>query len=130
MTSIVHPPGQIPVMEEQFQFKETHETRWSYGNIGSITKIFTASRMGCPLTMLQWQLKRFNLRLASYASNAEGSLKLLCDSCNKFMIMSIRKNPFLEHQGCSMCIQKTVFLDNTGLVSCYTYNILFLDPEP
>ena len=118
-------------MEEEFNWKTTRETRWSYGNIASPTKIFTLSRLGGPITMLNWQLKRNNLRLASYSSDAEGSLRLYCEHCSKFQIMSPRADKQIGLQGCSMCINKSVFIDTTALVSnifriesYYNYNIL------
>ena len=121
MTSVIHPPGQIPVLEAEYNWKETKETRWSYGNIASSTKVLYATRMGCPIPMLQWQLKRYNLRLASYSSDAEGSIRAFCDLCNKFQVMSPRKNPYLGWQGCGMCINKAVFVDVTGHVSILPY---------
>ena len=96
---------------------------WSYGNIASSTKVLYATRMGCPIPMLQWQLKRYNLRLASYSSDAEGSLRVVCDLCNKFQIMSPRKNPHLGWQGCAMCINKATYVDVTGHVSNITLYI-------
>ena len=116
MLSVIHPPGQIPVLEDEFLWKDTLENRWNYGNIAGPTKVFYANRMGCPITILQWQLKRHNLRLASYSSNAEGSLRMLCDLCAKFQIMSAKTNPYLGWQGCSQCINKTTFVDSTGQV--------------
>ena len=120
MFAVLHAPGQLPVLEEKYNFKDTRESKWSYGNIASTTKILTASRMGSPITVLQWQLKRFNNRLASYSSNAEGSVRLLCDMCNKFQIMDPRPNHHLGAQGCSMCIQKLPLVDTTLLVSFKT----------
>ena len=115
----LHPPGRIPVMEKVFDWKTTSETRWTYGNIASPTKIFTLSRLGGPISMINWQLKRNNLRLASYSSDAEGSLRLLCEQCSKFQVMNPRADPQIGLQGCSMCISKTVFIDTTALVSNY-----------
>ena len=116
MMSVIHAPGQIPVLEDEFLWRNSHETRWSYGNIGGSTKVLYATRMGCPIPIIQWQLKRHNLRLASYASNAEGSLRMLCDQCAKFQIMHPQPNPYLGWQGCSQCINKTTFIDATGQV--------------
>ena len=116
MMSVIHAPGQIPVLEDDYLFNQTHETRWSYGNIASSTKVYYATRMGCPITILQWQLKRYNLRLASYASDAEGSLRMLCDLCAKFQLMHPQPNPYLRWQGCSQCITKTTYIDATGQV--------------
>lgn len=114
--SVIHAPGQVPVLEDDYLFNKTHETRWSYGNIASSTKIYYATRMGCSITILQWQLKRYNLRLASYASDAEGSLRMLCDLCAKFQLMHPKPNPYLRWQGCSQCITKTTFIDVSGQV--------------
>ena len=126
MFSVLHPPGQIPVMEREFSWRETKETRWTYGNIASPTKIFTASRIGSPITLLQWQLKRNNLRLASYSSDAEGSLRLLCEACGKFQIMSPRASAQIGYQGCAMCIQKCHFIDTTALVSPLSTILVYL----
>ena len=116
LLSVVHPPGQIPVLEDEYYWQTTRETRWSYGSIGSSTKVLYATRMGCPITIILWQLKRYNLRLASYSSNAEGSIRLLCDRCNKYQIMSPRPNPHLGWQGCAMCISKCTYIDVSGQV--------------
>ena len=124
MFAILHPTGQLPVLDEKFDFRTTDEHKWSYGNIASTTKILTASRMGVPIPMLQWQLKRYNNRLASFSSNAEGSIRLLCDMCNKFQVMDPRPNHHLGAQGCSMCIHKLPFIDTTLLVRLIYLKIL------
>ena len=116
MMSVVHPPGQIPVLEDDYYWQTTYETRWSYGNIAGPTKVAYANRMGCPIPILRWQLKRHNLRLASYSSDAEGSIRLMCDRCSKFTIMHPVPNPYLGWQGCGQCINKTNFVDATGQV--------------
>ena len=79
--------------------------------------------MGAPITVLQWLLKRYNSRLASYNSNAEGSLRLLCDMCGKFQVLSSQPSPNLTQQGCSMCISKINLMDTNLLVS---YNIFLV----
>ena len=116
MMSVIHPPGQVPVLEDDYIWHATFETRWSYGNVSGPTKIFYANRMGCPIPILQWQLKRHNLRLASYSSDAEGSVRMLCDRCQRFQLMNPRPNPYLGWQGCGQCITKTTFIDTTGQV--------------
>ena len=123
MISVVHAPGQIPVLEEDYNWQTTRETRWSYGNIGSPSKVLYATRMGCPIPILSWQLKRHNLRHASNSSNAEGSIRLLCDCCNKYQVMSPKHNPHLGWQGCGMCINKCTYLDATGQVNILNFNI-------
>ena len=114
---MVHPPGQIPVLENDYLWQTTHETRWSYGNIAGPTKVAYANRMGCPIPILQWQLKRHNLRLASYSSDAEGSVRMLCDRCQKFQLMQPKPNPYLGWQGCGQCINKTTYIDASGQVN-------------
>ena len=93
--------------------------KWYYGNIASSTKILTLSRVGGPISMIQWQLKRFNLRLASHASASEGSLRLLCDACNKFQCLTPKNDPHLALQGCSMCLSKMSLVDTSLLVSYF-----------
>ena len=117
LLSVIHPPGQVPVTERDFNWQTTRETKWLYGNIATSTKIKTASRLGAPIPVLLWQLKRVNLRLSSFSSNAEGSTRLLCDLCSKFQIFSPRVNHHLRNQGCSMCLQKINLIDTTCLVS-------------
>ena len=117
MVSVVHPPGQLPVVEDTFDWNTTTETKWYYGGIAFSTKILTATRIGAPITVLSWQNKRFNCRSASHSTCAEGSLRLLCDSCSKFQIFSPQNNPHLTSQGCSMCISKVGLLDTTLQVS-------------
>ena len=67
--------------------------------------------------MLQWQMKRFNCHLGSYTSCAEGSLRLVCDSCNKFQCLTPKNEPHLALQGCSMCLLKLTLVDVSLLVS-------------
>lgn len=117
LLSVIHPPGQVPITERDFDWQTTRETKWLYGNIATTTKIKTASRLGAPIPVLLWQLKRVNLRLSSFSSNAEGSTRLLCDLCSKFQIFSPRENHHLRNQGCSMCLQKVNLIDTTCLVS-------------
>ena len=126
MTAVIHAPGQIPILEDDFFWKDSLETRWSYGNIAGSTKVLYANRMGCPIPMLQWQLKRYNLRLASNASDAEGSIRMLCDLCAKFQIMHSKPNPYLGWQGCSQCINKTTFIDAAGQVILTNLNITYI----
>ena len=116
LLSSIWPPGQIPVITTDYDWLHTRETKWLYGNISSVTKIFTLSRLGAPIPVLMWQLKRYNCRLASMASNAEGSLRLLCDLCSKFRLFSTQVNPNLRHQGCSMCLDRVNLVDTTALV--------------
>ena len=124
LLSVIHPPGQVPVTERNFDWQTTRETKWLYGNIATPTKIKTASRLGAPIPVLLWQLKRVNLRLSSYSSNAEGSTRLLCDLCSKFQIFSPRTNHHLRNQGCSMCLQKINLVDTTCLVRLLIRNNL------
>ena len=120
LLSCIHPPGQIPLTQE-FQWDDTDEIRWTYGNIASSTKILTASRMGAPITVLQWLLKRYNSRLASYTSNAEGSTRMLCDMCGKFQVLAHKPSAHITQQGCSMCISKINLMDPSLLVRLLIY---------
>ena len=119
LLSSIWPPGQIPVLDTEFDWLNTNETKWLYGNIASTTKIYSTSRLGAPISLLCWQLKRYNCRLASMASNAEGSLRLLCDLCSKFQIFTSKPNPNLRFQGCSMCLDRVNLVDTTCLVRIY-----------
>ena len=112
MLAHIHPPNMIPVTD-QFEWENTDEVRWAYGNIASSTKVLTASRLGTPIPILMWQLKRYNNHLASYSSNAEGSHRMLCDLCGKFQVLSPRATPHLSQQGCSMCIGKVSLIDTS-----------------
>ena len=115
--STIWPPGQVPVIDTNFNWETTRETKWLYASIASITKIKTASNLGLPIPLLLWQVKRFNCRLSSYSSNASGSLRLLCDLCSKFALFDPKHRPHLRSQGCSMCLQRVNLVDTTGLVS-------------
>ena len=117
LTSCLHPPGEVPVTEDEFLWRTTSEIRWYYGNIASSSKILTLSRVGGPISMIQWQLRRFNCHLGSYSTNAEGSLRMNCDMCNKFQSLSPEVNPHLKSQGCSMCLGKLNLIDTSLLVS-------------
>ena len=81
--------------------------------------------MGAPITMLQWQLRRFNCHLGSHSTCAEGSLRLVCDSCNKFQCLTPKDEPYLALQGCSMCLLKLNLVDVALLVSFLPKNQLF-----
>ena len=93
------------------------EWRYAYGNISSISKILGCQRMGSPLTVGSWQLKRFNLRYSSFKSNSEGSFRLLCGDCQHFQVLAVKPSPYLTSQGCSLCIAKLPLVDTTMCVS-------------
>ena len=114
--STIWPPGQVPVIDTNFNWETTRETKWLYAAIASITKMKTASNLGLPVPVLLWQAKRYNCRLSSFASNASGSLRLLCDLCAKFNIFDPQNRPHLRSQGCSMCLQRVGLVDTTGMV--------------
>ena len=116
MLNLVHPPNMV-IVSDEFAWESSNEYRWGYGNISSSTKVLTASRMGAPIPVLMWQLKRYNNHLASYSSNAEGSHRMLCDLCGQFQVLTPHETPHLTHQGCSMCIGKVNLIDTTFLVS-------------
>ena len=116
LLSAIYAPGYVAVTDDEFDWENTTELKWYYGNISSSTKILTLSRVGGPISMIQWQLKRFNLRLASHASASEGSLRLLCDACNKFQCLTPKAEPHLALQGCSMCLPKMSLVDTSLLV--------------
>ena len=117
LLSALHAPGSIPVSEEGFDWKTTTNIKWYYGDIASSTKLLYLSRLGGPISLLQWQMKRFNLRLGSYTINSEGSLRTVCDSCNKFQSLTPNADSHLTLQGCSMCLSKLNLLDVSLLVS-------------
>ena len=121
--SVLHPPGQIPIKEE-FKWDTTDENRYTYANIASSTKILYANRLGAPLSLLSWQQKRFNTRLASFNSDAEGSVRALCDLCSKFQVLNAEPDQHITQQGCGMCIGKLSLVDPSLMVSnvIYTYN--------
>ena len=116
LLSVLHPPGQI-ILKEPFQWDQTDENRYTYANISTSTKILYASRMGAPITILSWQQKRFNCRLASFSSDAEGSVRLLCDACGKFQVLNATPDQHITQQGCGMCIPKMSLVDTSLLVS-------------
>ena len=116
LLSCIWPPAQIPITEK-FDWETTSELRWGYGNIASSSKVLTTSRLGAPIPILSWVLKRYNNRLASASSNAEGSHRLVCDLCNKFQLLAVSPGPHITHQGCSVCIGKLPLVDPTLLVS-------------
>lgn len=126
LCSAIYAPGCIPVTSDKFDWETTDESRWYYGNIGSSTKVLTFSRLGAPITTLQWQLRRFNCHLGSYTSCSEGSLRLVCDSCNKFQSLTPKNEPFLALQGCSMCLLKLNLVDVALLVSITFQEFIFL----
>ena len=117
LLSAIHAPGIIPVTEDEFDWKTTTNVKWYYGNIATSTKVLTLSRAGGPIPLIQWQAKRFNLRLGSYTINSEGSLRMVCDSCNKFQCLVPQADPHLTLQGCSMCLSKLNLIDVSLLVS-------------
>ena len=123
----LHAPGAVCILEDKFQWETTQEIRWYYGNISSSSKVLTCSRIGAPISMIMWQTKRFNCHLGSYTLCAEGSLRMTCDLCNKFQVMSHQVNPHFKSQGCSMCLGKLNFIDTSLLVSlilCIKENFL------
>ena len=125
LCSALYAPAYIPVTDDKFDWETTDESRWYYGNIGSSTKVLTLSRVGGPITMLQWQLKRFNCHLGSYTSCAEGSLRMVCDTCNKFQCLTPKKEPHLALQGCSMCLLKLPLVDVALLVSNFKELLIY-----
>ena len=139
MLSVLHPPGQV-ILKTPFKWDQTDENRYAYANISTTTKILYALRMGTSLTLLSWQQKRFNCRLASFNSNAEGSVRLLCDSCGKFQVLNANPDPHITQQGCGMCISKVGLVDVSLMVRSiwlflkfsrgFTLIIIFRDPMP
>ena len=117
LMSALWAPGQVPVVDDEFEWKTTTEQKWYYGNIGSTTKVMTLSRLGGPISMIQWQLKRNNCRLASPTLASEGSLRQLCELCNKYQSLTPKVTPHLDLQGCSVCLNKLNFIDVSLLVS-------------
>lgn len=115
LQSILHAPGQIP-LKKAFHWEDTDENRYAYANIASTTKILYANRLGTPISILSWQQKRYNTRLASFNSDAEGSVRLLCDICSKFQVLNVRPDQHLTQQGCGMCIAKAPLLDTSLMV--------------
>ena len=113
--SVLHPPGQV-ILKQPFKWDQTDENRYAFANISTTTKILYALRMGTSLTILSWQQKRFNCRLASFNSNAEGSVRLLCDSCGKFQVLNANPDPHITQQGCGMCISKVGLVDVSLMV--------------
>ena len=116
MLSLLHPPGQI-YLAQKYDWENPSEWRFAYGNIPSSSKILSAQRMAAPLTVVSWQLKRFNLRYSSFKSNCEGSFRLLCLDCHKYQTQAIKPSPFITQQGCGFCIGRLNYVDTTLCVS-------------
>ena len=118
MLSLLHPPGRIYLARE-YNWEDPTEWRFSYGNLASTSKILGAQRIAAPLTVVSWQLKRFNLRYGSFKSNSEGSFRLLCQDCHRFQTQAIQPSPYLTQQGCGLCIGRLNYVDTTLCVSTY-----------
>ena len=116
LLSSLHPPGQI-YLTHKYDWQDPMEWRYAYGNISSASKILGCQRMGSPLTIGSWQLKRFNLRYSSFKNNAEGNFRLLCTDCSQFQVLAVKPSRFITSQGCSLCINKLSFVDTTMCVS-------------
>ena len=115
MLSAIHPPGEI-YLQEDFDWRKPDEWRFAYGNISSGSKIIACQRLGAPITIISWMLKRHSLKYSSAQSNAEGSTRLLCQMCHRFRTQSPTSSPHLGYQGCGSCINKLNLVDATLLV--------------
>ena len=125
MLSLLHPPGQI-YLAQQYDWESPREWRFSYGNLSSSSKILGAQRMAAPLTVVSWQLKRFNLRYGSFKINCEGSFRLLCGDCHKYQSQAVKPSPYITQQGCGFCIGRLNYVDTT---LCVSYSFLVIPKE-
>ena len=115
MLSAIHPPGEV-YLQEVYDWRSPLEWRFSYGNNSSSSKIIACQRIGAPITVISWMLKRYNNKYGSIQSNAEGSLRLLCRMCHPFQTQSPNPSPHIGLQGCGTCIMKLNLVDTTLLV--------------
>ena len=120
LLSALHPPGEI-VLHKPFSWHDPQEWRFKYGVVSSATKIKAIEPMGAPSSIISWQNKRFNNRIASPNSDAEGSFRLLCNMCQNFQTHATNPSPFLIFQGCSFCCNKIRLVDPTLYVSNLFY---------
>lgn len=116
LLSSLHAPGEI-YLTQLYDWQDPSEWRFAYGNISSVSKILGCQRIGSPLTIGSWQLKRFNLRYSSFKSNSEGSFRMLCGDCSRFQVLAVKPSKYITSQGCTICIQKLNYVDTTMCVS-------------